>query len=70
MVGVLLLAAELRDEVTRGDTAERAVAPRAIEGAGVGEAEGGLRGAVGFGETVVIYRPLVNVVVEKVKRCR
>lgn len=39
----------------RGDTAERAVAPRVMDGVGVGEAEGGLRGAGGFGETVVIY---------------
>lgn len=53
-MAVRRLAAELREEVTRGETAERAVAPLAMEEVGVGGAEGGLRVVEGFGETVVI----------------
>lgn len=54
LVIVRRLPVELREEATRGDTAERAVAPLAMEDVGVGEAEGGLRVVAGFGETVVM----------------
>ena len=61
-------AAGVRVEGVRGEAAERAVAPRVI-GDGVGDADGGGRLVVVFGEVVAMLRRIVSRYVRSFRGC-